>query len=220
MLNAIHALIVNAMHNNEVSLFTDCPHREKLGWLEETHLVAGGLMFNNDLHGLYAATEKNIADAQHADGLVPTTAPQYTVFGTDPKNAVFDDSPEWGSASVLGPWAAYRFYGEKAPLEKNYAVMQAYVKYLEGKAEDGIVAYGLGDWYDALGRKPPGVSQNTSPGVTGTLMLYEDAEAIRQIAGILGRTDDASSYAARGAARGGCLQSQILERGEGILRHG
>jgi alpha-L-rhamnosidase len=42
MLNAIHKLIVEAMHNNEESLFTDCPHREKLGWLEETHLVARG----------------------------------------------------------------------------------------------------------------------------------------------------------------------------------
>jgi alpha-L-rhamnosidase len=195
MLNAIHALIVNAMHNNEVSLFTDCPHREKLGWLEETHLVASGLMFNNDLRWLYAATEQNIADAQHPDGLVPTTAPQYVVFGKDPKNAVFDDSPEWGSASVLGPWAAYRFYGDKTPLEKNYAVMQAYVKYLEGKAANGIVAYGLGDWYD-IGPKAAGVSQDTSLGVTGTMMLYEDAMAMSKIAGMLGRADDASSYAA------------------------
>src|ERR1035441_9165097 len=135
-LNAIHKLIVNAMHNNEVSLFTDCPHREKLGWLEETHLVASGLMFNNDLRGLYAATEKNIADAQHVDGGVPTTAPQYTKFGTEPKYAVFDDSPEWGSASVLAPWAAYRFYGDVGELARNYPVMQAYVKFLEGKAED------------------------------------------------------------------------------------
>jgi alpha-L-rhamnosidase len=192
-LNAIHKLIVNAMHNNEASLFTDCPHREKLGWLEETHLVAPGLMFNSDLRGLYAATEKNIADAQHADGGVPTTAPQYVVFGTDPRWAMFDDSPEWGSASVLGPWAAYRFYGEKNALERSYPVMQVYVKFLEGKAQDGIVAYGLGDWYD-IGPKPPGVSQDTSLGVTGTLMLYEDALALSSIAGLLGRADDVESY--------------------------
>ena len=198
MLNAIHKLIVNAMHNNEVSLFTDCPHREKLGWLEETHLVAAGLMFNNDLRGLYAATAKNIADAQHADGGVPTIAPQYTRFGTDPRWAMFDDSPEWGSASVLAPWAAYRFYGEKAPLERNYAVMQAYVKFLEGKADgDGIVAYGLGDWYD-IGPKPPGVSQDTSLGVTGTLMLYEDAVALGRIARLLGHAERAASYEALG----------------------
>jgi hypothetical protein len=196
MLNAIHRLIVNAMHNNEVSLFTDCPHREKLGWLEETHLVASGLMFNSDLRGLYAATEKNIGDAQHADGGVPTIAPQYTVFGTVAKYSMFDDSPEWGSASVLGPWAAYRFHGEMAPLEKNYAVMQQYVKFLQGKADaDGIVAYGLGDWYD-IGPKPPGVSQDTSLGVTGTLMLYEDAMAMSRIAKLLGHADDAATYAA------------------------
>jgi hypothetical protein len=193
MLNAIHALIVNAMHNNEVSLLTDCPHREKLGWLEETHLVAPGLMFNNDLRGLYAATERNIADAQHTDGEVATIAPQYVVFGTDAKPSVFDDSPEWGSASVLAAWAAYRFYGETSALERSYPVMQAYVKYLEGRAVDGIVAYGLGDWYD-IGPKPPGVSQDTSLGVTGTLMLYEDAVAISKIAALLGHADDAAAY--------------------------
>jgi hypothetical protein len=192
MLNAIHKLIVNAMHNNEVSLFTDCPHREKLGWLEETQLVASGLMFNNDLRGLYAATEKNIGDAQHGDGGVPTTAPQYTVFG--PKYAVFDDSPEWGSASVLAPWAAYRFYGDVGELERSYPVMQAYVKFLQGKADgEGIVAYGLGDWYD-IGPKPPGVSQDTSLGVTGTLMLYEDAVAMDQTATLLGHAEDAARY--------------------------
>jgi hypothetical protein len=201
MLNAIHALIVNAMHNNEVSLFTDCPQREKLGWLEETHLVASGLMFNNDLRALYAAEAKNIADAQHGDGDVPTIAPQYTKFG--PQYPIYDDSPEWGSASVLAAWAAYRFYGDKAQLEKSYATMQAYVRFLESKAgasgaDDGIVVYGLGDWYD-FGPRPPGVSQNTSPGVTGTLMLYEDAAAMAKIARLLGRADDATRYAALAA---------------------
>ena len=107
LLNRIHGLIVNAMRNNEVSLFTDCPHREKLGWLEETHLVAAGLMFNEDLEGLYEATERNIEDAQGTDGMVPTIAPQYTKFG--PKYAIYDNSPEWGSAAVLGQWAAFRF---------------------------------------------------------------------------------------------------------------
>ena len=193
-LNAIHSLIVNSMHNNEVSLFTDCPHREKLGWLEETHLVAQGLMFNDDLRKLYAATEKNIGDAQHADGGVPTIAPEYVVFGTVPKNAVFDDSPEWGSASVLAPWAAYRFYGDVGELERSYPVMKGYVEFLKGKAEDGIVAYGLGDWYD-IGPGAPGVAKNTSLGVTGTLMLYEDAVAMSKIAALLGHADDTATYA-------------------------
>jgi alpha-L-rhamnosidase len=191
MLNAIHKLIVEAMRNNEVSLFTDCPHREKLGWLEETHLVASGLMFNNDLRGLYAATAQNIADAQKPDGMVPTIAPQYTMFG--PKYAIFDDSPEWGSASILAAWAAYRFYGDAGELEREYPAMQRYIAYLEGKAQNGIVAYGLGDWYD-IGPGGPGVSKLTTLGVTGTLMLYEDAVDMGKIALLLGHEDDANRY--------------------------
>jgi alpha-L-rhamnosidase len=193
MLNAIHKLIVEAMHNNEVSLFTDCPHREKLGWLEETHLVASGLMFNNDLRGLYGATAKNIRDAQYENGMVPSIAPQYTMFG--PKYPIYDDTPEWGSASILAAWSAYRFYGDISELERNYSAMRAYVKYLESRATDGIVAYGLGDWYD-IGPGGPGLSKLTTAGVTGTMMLYEDAVAMQRIAALLGHGDEAVSYAA------------------------
>jgi len=218
-LNAIHKLIVNAMHNNEVSLFTDCPHREKLGWLEETHLVAPGLMFNNDLRGLYAATERNIADAQHADGEVATIAPEYVVFGTAAKPSVFDDSPEWGSASVLGPWAAYRFYGDVGELAQSYPAMRAYVKYLQGRAADGIVAYGLGDWYD-IGPGEPGVAKNTSLGVTGTLMLYEDAVAMGKIAKLLGKADDAAAYAALAQREADAFNAKFWDADKGWYDRG
>jgi len=191
MLNKIHALIVAAIHNNEVSLLTDCPEREKLGWLEQTHLQASGLMFNNDLHGLFQAQDRNMMDAQKPVGIVPTIAPQYTHFG--PKNAIFDDSPEWGSASVLEPWLAYSFYRDKAELELDYPMMQRYTAALENKAVDGIVAYGLGDWYD-IGPGSPGFEKNTTLGVTATLMLYEDASAMARIARLLGHANDAATY--------------------------
>ena len=197
MLNRIHAMIVEAMHNNEVSLFTDCPHREKLGWLEEVHLIAPGLLYNSDLRGLFDATAHNIADEQRGDGMVPTTAPQYVVFPSN--GGVFNDSPEWGSTTILAPWWQYRFYGETAQLAANYAVMQRYIAYLQSKAQDGIVNYGLGDWYD-IGPGAPGFEKNTSLGVTGTIMLLDDAMAMQQIALLLGHGDDAARYAALVAA--------------------
>jgi hypothetical protein len=49
LFNRVHALIDNAMLSNMVSVLTDCPHREKLGWLEETHLAATSLIYNWDL---------------------------------------------------------------------------------------------------------------------------------------------------------------------------
>ena len=191
MLNKIHTLIVAAMHNNEVSLLTDCPEREKLGWLEQTHLQAPSLMFNNNLQMLFRANDRNMMDAQKPDGIVPTIAPQYTHFG--PKNAIFDDSPEWGSASVLEPWWAYSFYGDTRELESDYPMMQRYVTALGSKAVDGIVAYGLGDWYD-IGPGSAGFEKNTTLGVTATLMLYEDAVAMTHIAKLLGHAEDAAKY--------------------------
>ena len=52
LLNRIHALILRAIENNAESLFTDCPHREKLGWLEETHLIAPSMLYDFDFCGL------------------------------------------------------------------------------------------------------------------------------------------------------------------------
>ncbi len=48
LLNHIHTLILRAIENNSESLFTDCPHREKLGWLEETHLLAPSMLYDFD----------------------------------------------------------------------------------------------------------------------------------------------------------------------------
>jgi hypothetical protein len=38
LLNRIHSLVRWAQRANMVSILTDCPHREKLGWLEQYHL--------------------------------------------------------------------------------------------------------------------------------------------------------------------------------------
>ena len=40
LFNQIHALIDRAILSNLASVITDCPTREKLGWLEQTHLAA------------------------------------------------------------------------------------------------------------------------------------------------------------------------------------
>ena len=217
LLNRIHHLIFTAMENNEVSIFTDCPHREKLGWLEETHLVARGLLFDNDLEALFRSTDANIAEAQAADGRVPTTAPQYAVFG--PENAIFDDSPEWGSASILAPWAAFHFYGDRSELIRRYSRMQAWVRYLESRAVDGIVSYGLGDWYD-IGPGEPGVSKDTTAGVTGTLMLLECARAMERIAPLTGHTEDAAGYRALGDREVAAFQKRFWDPEHRWYDHG
>ncbi len=196
LLNRIHTLILRAIENNSVSLFTDCPHREKLGWLEESHLLASAMLYDFDFAGIYASTARNIHDAQTLDGpaagRVPEIAPQYVVFGVD--NGVFDDSPEWGSAAVLAPWYVYQRAGDRTFLAAQLDVMRRYVAYLGTRADHNIVAYGLGDWYD-IGPGEPGISKLTTPGVTATATYYQDLRVLESTTALLGMNTESADYA-------------------------
>jgi alpha-L-rhamnosidase len=196
----IHVLIDRAVLSNLASIITDCPSREKLGWLEQTYLNAGTLMLNYDVTGLYEKMANDIADAQLSNGLVPSIAPEYVAFvdGAGKSNA-FRDSPEWGSAVILSPWALYQYTGDVQPLATHYSNMQRYAAYLESRTTDDLLNYGLGDWYD-IGPKPPGPSQLTSRTVTATGVYYEDLSVLAHIAHVLGRDADANEYQRKAAA--------------------
>jgi hypothetical protein len=188
LFNRTATLIRWAIRSNMVSILTDCPHREKLGWLEQDHLMGPSLMYNFELSGLLAKICGDMNDAQTSTGLVPDIAPEYTTFNGD-----FRDSPEWGSAAVLIPWQVYQWYGDLSVLQARYDMMKRYVTYLGSRSKDGIVNYGLGDWYD-IGKKAPGKSQLTPPALTATAFYYRDITILQQAAKLLGHDDDAATY--------------------------
>jgi alpha-L-rhamnosidase len=188
-INRIHDLIDAAILGNLQSVLTDCPHREKLGWLEVSHLLATGLSANYEVPLLYAKICRDMRESQLTDGLVPDIAPEYTVF-----RGGFRDSPEWGSACLIDPWHIYQWYGDPSLLAANYETMKRYVAYLGGKARGHIVSHGLGDWYD-IGPRAPGESQLTSKGLTATAIYYQDLVILERTARLLGKPDDAKRYA-------------------------
>jgi len=195
LFNRIHALIDRAVLSNLASVVTDCPTREKLGWLEQTYLNSSTILLNYDAGGIYEKMSRDMADSQLSDGLVPGIAPEYVAFVDGQGNSTaFRDSPEWGSAAILSPWALYQLTGDQRPLRESYPVMQRYAAYLGSRAKGNLLDYGLGDWYD-IGPNPPGYSQLTSKFVTATGTYYEDLEVLGKIASLLGRTQDATAYA-------------------------
>jgi len=188
LINRIHRLILAAIRCNLQSVLTDCPHREKLGWLEVSHLLGRGIMFNYRTPTFYAKVSQDMRESQLENGLVPDIAPEFTVF-----NGGFRDSPEWGSAVAFNPWQVRQLYGDSSLLERHFDVMARYVEYLGSKATNHILAHGLGDWYD-IGPRPPGPSQLTSFGLTATAIYYGDVMILAQTARLLGKTDDAFRY--------------------------
>jgi alpha-L-rhamnosidase len=75
----------------------------------------------------------------------------------------------------------------------HYDEMKDYVSYLGSRADNCIVDYGLGDWYD-IGPKGPGVSQLTPVALTATAFYFQDAKIMAQAASLLGKSEDAKSY--------------------------
>ncbi|HTN37245.1 MAG TPA: family 78 glycoside hydrolase catalytic domain [Arachidicoccus sp.] len=193
LFNKTYELIRWGIKSNMMSVFTDCPHREKLGWLEQVHLMGNSVRYNWQIDHLLKKTIQDMRDAQTSIGLIPEIAPEFTVFtwGGD----MFRDSPEWGSSSIIVPWYLYQWYGDSSELRKSYSMMTRYIDYLGTKAKAGILYQGLGDWYD-LGPNGPGVSQLTPAGLTGTAIYYYDLCLLDKIAGLLNHPRDQQQYQA------------------------
>ena len=185
-----HRLIEMAERSNMHAVLTDCPHREKLGWLEQDHLCGPSLLDNFQMGSYIPKVMRDMADAQKANGMVPTTAPQYVSFGN-----LFDDSPEWGSTLIILPFMYYRHYGDSSLIEKYYEPMRRYVDYLTTRADGGIVSHGLGDWYDH-GPGRAGFSKNTPVPLVATAHYIFDLQLISTAAHMTGHKADAEKYRA------------------------
>lgn len=188
LFNQTEKLIDWSIKSNMASVFTDCPHREKLGWLEETHLVGSSVKYTYDIATLCRKALSDMEVSQTPEGLIPEIAPEYVKF-----DEPFRDSPEWASASVILPWYLYQWYGDKQVLERSYPMMQKYMAYLKTKDSSYILQQGLGDWYD-IGPAHPGYSQNTPKGITATATYYYDLSILEKIAILLGKNEDAATY--------------------------
>ncbi|WP_443751324.1 family 78 glycoside hydrolase catalytic domain [Asticcacaulis solisilvae] len=187
----IHKLIERAVLSNSYSVLTDCPHREKLGWLEQSHLNALTVFYNRDAITLYEKMARDIADTQKADGMVPGIAPEYVQFlNPDGSDADARNSPEWGGAVVLAPWAAYRQYGDSRILRDAWPAMQRYAGYLASRARGHILDFGLGDWYDYAPDGKLGPSQLTSRALSGTATYFQVLDTLARVAHVLGQPGD------------------------------
>lgn len=194
LFNKTNKLIDWGIKSNMASVLTDCPHREKLGWLEQTYLMGSSMHYSYDVSRMFTKTIEDMQSIQLPCGLIPAIAPEYCIFNDkNGKPTDFRDTPEWGSAYIILPWYMYQWYGDKRILESHYEGMQKYMEYLNTKSTNRIISQGLGDWYD-LGPNRPGFSQLTTMGVTATATWYYDAVILSKIANLLGKKTDIAKY--------------------------
>ena len=191
-INATHQIIDRAIRSNWQAVWTDCPSREKLGWLEQDWLNGEALVYNYDARRMIEQTMQNIVDAQHDDGSMPEIAPEYTQF-TGTWARPFQESPEWGGAIIALPMLYWQHYGDLDLADYHYNAMKRYLAYLVSQDSCFILNMGLGDWYD-YGPGKAGFSKNTPTALVSTAHYYQWMCYMYVMAKRLGHKQDAEWY--------------------------
>ncbi len=214
--NRTEQLIDSAIRANMNWVMTDCPHREKLGWLECAYLLEPSFLYRYGGREWFSKIARDIRDAQEPSGRVLTVAPSYPARRFP--NA-FAWTVEWGAAAVMVPWQHYRWFGDRQILSDNLDMMRRFTDFIGREAKDGVAPAGLGDWYDYGHGQPPGPSRFTPTELSATATWGLCAEAVAQAAEALGRKDDARTYRELHARIAADFQRHFQDPATHKLRH-
>jgi hypothetical protein len=216
LFNRTHCLIDWAQRSNTSHVLSDCPHREKLGWLECAYLLAPSFLYRYDCRDWFRKIVRDMRDAQEASGRVLTVAPSYPA-GRFP--GAFNWTVEWGAAAVLLPWQHYEWYGDPQILHDNFDMMRRFTDCIQAESQDGLAPGGLGDWYDYSHGHPPGPSRFTPTQLSATAMWALCARTVARAAEVLQRPDDARRYRELHARIAADFQRHFRDPATGRLKH-
>lgn len=219
-INHLHELAIRTMLSNVHGLPTDCPQREKCGWLGDAHTVAPFECMNFRMYNFWMKYMDDIAStaskfeantlhhklhntifywSDKAAGIPYMIAPGKRLCGVA--------SPDWGTAVVQIPYYIYLYYGVKEPLEKYYRLMSQWVDYIDTLAEEHIVPYGLGDWCPPEGNE----TIDCPIPLSSTMFHFLDASLMSEIAAILGKSDDVVRFAAMRDSTGKAISEKYYD---------
>jgi alpha-L-rhamnosidase len=192
LLNQIYECTSNSFLTNYHSYPTDCPHREKLGWMGDGQLLSDFGLFNFDMNAAYLKWLDDMADEQQASGQLPGVVPTsgWGYECTLPRYEKYKDAsygPQWEGVSISLPWKLYLSLGDSSVLKKYYPMMQAYYRFLESWSAEGVLRIGIDDhqW----------IRVQTNPPVISTAYYHMMSRIMEQTARVLNQEQDAGYYA-------------------------
>lgn len=184
VLNDVHTIIDRSVQSNMYSVLTDCPHREKLGWLDQTNLNFDTVARGYDMQAQYRKLLQDAADSQQPNGLIPTTAPEDTLFA-----GAFRHDANWGGTIAISAWQSYLEYGDVDVLRDFWPHMVSYQQFLTSQANGLILPGGLNDW-----ATPEEAADRTPDALVQTYAFHKVTRTMADIAEALGRPAQIRTY--------------------------
>lgn len=210
IINQIYRNAYWGIRGNYRSMPTDCPQRdERMGWLGDRSSGSKGESYMFDHSALYAKWLQDIEDAQTVEGSIPDVAPTYW--------KVYKDNVTWPASYIIIARMLYDQFADLEPVRKHYNSMKKWIFYMQGKfMEDGIMPRDTyGDWC------VPPESQNlihsqdhtrkTSPEILGSFFFYHLVQLMEQNAVLLGKVDDAKTFAGMAADLKLAVQDKLYD---------
>ncbi|MBQ7189606.1 MAG: family 78 glycoside hydrolase catalytic domain [Kiritimatiellae bacterium] len=183
LLNKIQNIFLWSYRSNFADGYpTDCPHREKNGWTGDAALASEMGQYNFQNVAAYEKWIQDILDEQRADGNIPGIVP------TSGWGYAWGNGPAWDCSLTIIPWMLYVYNGDRRILETAYPGWLKYMNYTAGRAKNGLVEHGLGDWC-------PVKDGLTPVRLTSSGYFYLGAMIVARAAEILGKPEDAKKYA-------------------------
>ena len=217
LINKIHRICRNSIESQLFHVFTDCPQREKMGWLDVPNQMYNSIAQNFDFRRLCYKIVRDCFDAQTyyggaKQGKVPSTVPH---FFTD-----WDDDPNWGGAAILIPYRTWKTYGDRSLMEQYYPQMKSLIDYYTSLTRDGLMpgaSYSrLSDW----GQESSGLKHKTSPEFTITCTYYYLLKVMAEMARDTGRQADAQAFEQQAAKTRHAFNALFYNGSTAIYAHG
>lgn len=195
-----------SQRSNFVDIPTDCPTRERAGWTGDISIFAETACYVSDPQKFLLKWMEDVALQQKEDGCAPFMVPDLGL--PDGCNG----SAGWADVIYTIPYMLYQFYGDKEVLEKFYDNIRRWVEFNRNRAtavhplnQDKKGSYRnyildtgfhFGEWLE------PGsvMTEDTDKAWTepdeevATAYYGYSAKILSEIAGILGKQEDAQKY--------------------------
>ena len=180
MINKLHKTALWTELSNLYGIPTDCPHREKCGWLGDAFLTSDMTIYNFDMPLFWSKYIDDIETSRKGD-IPPNIAPGRRFGGSD---------PDWGAAYIQLVWNMYLYYGDKSIISDHYEGMSFFLNYLQKISVDNIIYDGIGSLFSP-GKIMPA---ETPIEFTSTVLYYFCINAMSHMASVNGKMDDAQKY--------------------------
>lgn len=207
----VNQLVKNSIwsqKSNFCDVPTDCPTRERAAWTGDMGVFTETGLFLEDCYPVIRKWLGECRLNQYEDGRLANIAPRNNNPGFFA--GLLAGSVGWGDACILVPYTLYQRYGDIRILEENYEMMQKWYQYLENRAKQKplnpikrlkrnpyrsyTIETGVdyGEWCEPDVEST--MSMRTPQEKVATAYFARSGKLLAEIAGILGKEEDAQKY--------------------------